>query len=592
MSDAVFNDTVDLKVPGADLTADSVPIYEYLFSRAAANLDHEAVLVLQDNGVEEQATLTGVKWRHIIAAVHSRAAELVQLTGTSPRALGDAPFVVGLLAHNGYNYLVTWMALLTLRWTPVLISPANSPDAVLRLLEITRTACLLLDKDLQVRYKDRTADVFDVKVAILPVFDLSTLQQEDQLQIEALLQYVEQVKQGHNANALRKEAQTSGMYMHTSGSTGHPKAIALPHAYLNHKMRQSASEYPDGKGRLMYTPFPLYHGVGYSMCTGVIAGYGGISTLVEPYQAPSPASVLRHLRILKDKKPDVCMIPRLLEEIVDTLGLSKALDYFRMPNTVTYGGTPLRSDVGDKLARGGVRLFTWGGTTETGAFASQIFDPARDPSEWQYFKVVEGYTFNFTPFDAENPDRGYQLVVSPKIMSPPVMNHEDPRGYLMPDMWLRHPDPNKSDLWKVAGRLDDIVALSNGEKANGKQLQQSLCASPYISHVVVFGTGRLRCGVILRPSTEYRFSAGDEEAKKAFLSTVWPYIDTQANETVPWHTRLLQPLVLVEDPSIPFRFSDKGSIKTKATLDLYQEEVDKAYRKVEEHWPPSENSTQ
>lgn len=101
----------------ARLTAHSVPAYEYISSIAADNLDNQAVLVLQDSGSEEDARLIPVTWRQLNTAIHSRAAELVRLIGFPPRALGDAPFVVGLLGHNGYQYLVTWLALFVLRWT-------------------------------------------------------------------------------------------------------------------------------------------------------------------------------------------------------------------------------------------------------------------------------------------------------------------------------------------------------------------------------------------------------------------------------------------------------------------------------------------
>ena len=108
------------------LTADSVPAYEYIFSIAAENLDNEAVLVLQDIGSERDAQLVPITWRQLSAAIHSRAAELVRLIGLPPRALGEKPFVVGLLGNNGYQYLVTWLALFVLRWT---VSRTSCGDA-------------------------------------------------------------------------------------------------------------------------------------------------------------------------------------------------------------------------------------------------------------------------------------------------------------------------------------------------------------------------------------------------------------------------------------------------------------------------------
>jgi hypothetical protein len=109
-----------------------------------------------------------------------------------------------------------------------------------------------------------------------------------------------------------------------------------------------------------------------------------------------------------------------------------------------------------------------------------------------------------------------------------------------------------------------------------------LLASPYISHVVIFGTGRFLCGTLLRPSPKYKFPPGDTAAKEAYLAQLWPYIETEVNKMVPRHSRLLQPLVLLEDPSKPFLLSDKGAIKRKATLDLYVSEIEQAYKTVEE----------
>lgn len=48
-------------------------------------------------------------------------------------------------------------------------------------------------------------------------------------------------------------------------------------------------------------------------------------TLVEPYRAVSSESVLRHLRLLRGRRPDVLLVPNLLEDIVDTLGEESAL---------------------------------------------------------------------------------------------------------------------------------------------------------------------------------------------------------------------------------------------------------------------------
>lgn len=56
-----------------------------------------------------------------------------------------------------------------------------------------------------------------------------------------------------------------------------------------------------------------------------MAGYGGITTLVEPYNAVSTISVIQCIKLLREEKPDVFLVPSLLEDIVDSLGMEQAL---------------------------------------------------------------------------------------------------------------------------------------------------------------------------------------------------------------------------------------------------------------------------
>jgi hypothetical protein len=56
-----------------------------------------------------------------------------------------------------------------------------------------------------------------------------------------------------------------------------------------------------------------------------MAGYKGVMVIFESFHAVSSESVLRHLRILRNKAPDVLLVPSLLEDIVDTLELTEAL---------------------------------------------------------------------------------------------------------------------------------------------------------------------------------------------------------------------------------------------------------------------------
>ncbi|KAI0087636.1 hypothetical protein BDY19DRAFT_994946 [Irpex rosettiformis] len=570
-------------VLGTDLGVDTLPptVWDHLLCVAANDLDRETALILQRLGAAgDEIKLRSVTWRQLLIAVHARATELTKLTGSPSRQIGDAPFVVGLLGHSGYQYFLTWLALFMLRWTPLLISIQNSTEAVAHLLKATNASCLLLDNALEERYHNLPTDSARRVLFSSSTASAMSTPQESPGQIEELLHNVELLYGGWNAEELRQEADRTCMFVHTSGSTGHPKPITWTHSFMVGLFKQARGDYMGGRGRVMYTPLPIYHAAGITMTLPVMAGYGGVAALVDPYQAISADSVMQHLRALGPRHPDIFINPSLLEDIVEALGLSEALEFLRIPNTILCGGAPLRPDVGNKLAYGGARLLTYGGTTEIGIFASPVFEPTRDPADWQYLRISSGYEFNFTPFDDKHPEQGYQLVLSPKVVVPAVINNENPRGFLTSDLWLPH--PSRPDLWKIGGRLDDTVVLSNGEKVNGQQLDGLLNASPDISCPVIFGNGRFLCGVLLRPPAEYPSVVDDDAAKNTYLEKVWSYIEDRVNPVVPRHSRILQPLILLESPSKPFQLTDKRTVKKKATLDLYREEIEQAYQTVEQ----------
>lgn len=64
------------------------------------------------------------------------------------------------------------------------------------------------------------------------------------------------------------------------------------------------------------------------------------------------------------------------------------------------------------------------------------------------------------------------------------------------------------------------------------------------------------------------------------MNLVWPAIK-QMNEVVPTHSRVMKELVIFEDPQHPFLLTDKGTVREKLTLDLYAEQIERAYQNIE-----------
>jgi hypothetical protein len=53
------------------------------------------------------------------------------------------------------------------------------------------------------------------------------------------------------------------------------------------------------------------------------------------------------------------------------------------------------------------------------------------------------------------------------------------------------------------------------------------------------------------------------------------------NRIVPAHSRVVKKLVLIEDPQKPFQLTDKGTVRAQVTLNMYEEQIEKAYKDTE-----------
>lgn len=95
-----------------------------------------------------------------------------------------------------------------------------------------------------------------------------------------------------------------------------------------------------------------------------------------------------------------------------------------------------------------------------------------------------------------------------------------------------------------------------------------------IAHVVIFGTGRPQNGILISPSPEYTLN------KDEFFEAIWPHVEYM-NQIVPSHSRVIKELVLIEEPSLPFATTDKGTVREKITLELYRDRIEMAYNDLE-----------
>ena len=91
---------------------------------------------------------------------------------------------------------------------------------------------------------------------------------------------------------------------------------------------------------------------------------------------------------------------------------------------------------------------------------------------------------------------------------------------------------------------------------------------------MIFGAGRFLNGAIISLKTA-------EDSEDDAFDDLMAHVEKNLNTVVPEHSRLIKPLILLSRPDKPFVYTDKGTVRRNATLELYDEEIEDAYRVFE-----------
>ncbi|KAJ7279728.1 acetyl-CoA synthetase-like protein [Mycena rebaudengoi] len=551
------------RLPDIDI---HLPLPENILRFARAAPSRRLGFILSEPSPDARPVLLEISWRRALLDIRRRAKELVSVSGRPPRNPGEDPFVVGLLLRNGYNYFLTLTATIMLRWTPLVLSPRNSPSGIVHLMRSAHSAHLIVDSDL-LSFAESLAEP---SFHIIQTADTVSDDDVDGDNTDNLWADYPTAQ----PEALSMEAGSSIFaFLHTSGSTGHPKTILYRHQWFLAICAAHRRQRPQSIGCTYYTIMPLFHGIGILLTYIFSLGLAGRVHFLNLRQPPTAVGVLRHLALHGDQALEILLPPSILESIVDGQSHEReeGLKILSRASIVLVAGAPLRKEVGDFVVKSGVPLQNHLGMTETGPLG--LLTVSNDRSNWEYMMFDDMYRYFFKPIDG----KVKEMIVLPSECAPCVINHRDPEGFSTSDLWEQHPE--KPHLWRIVGRTNDITVLSNGEKTNNQQLQTLLCDSPFIHSATIFGAGRFLNGAIVCPPAP--LSSYAPESVSAYLDTIWPHITENVNPIVPQHSRLIRPLVLVAVPTKPFVLTDKQSLNRKVTLTQYDDEIAAAYALVE-----------
>ncbi|EKM57056.1 uncharacterized protein PHACADRAFT_208208 [Phanerochaete carnosa HHB-10118-sp] len=380
------------------------------------------------------------------------------------------------------------------------------------------------------------------------------------------------------------------LYLHSSGSTGLPRAIPQRQINILHWCNSDVLldwRHKDVLWGVM--PLPTFHTFAFMMQLYAPLVNGRPVGLYAP-RAPAPPPVPSPKNVLDACRALRCNAIAIVPAFIETWAKSaEDVQYLASLRFLGYAGGPLSAETGSRLHNAGVKLCAGYGATEFGnhtrlldADDSQGPDaPVKTSADWQWFTFSDYVKLRWVP----EGDGTYELqFLTCPTHRPSVENLPDTRGYATKDLWIPH--PSKSGLWKIVGRKDDVIVLGAGEKVVPLPQEGVLNAHSAVTGAVMFGRGRAQCGVLVEVGPGYEGNPQDPVYVERTRDLIWPAVQ-EANAKAPAFARVFKEMILVADPGKPLPRAAKSTVIRKQALDLYEVEIEQlqVYESAKESAP-------
>ncbi|KIY70430.1 NRPS-like enzyme, partial [Cylindrobasidium torrendii FP15055 ss-10] len=505
-----------------------------------------------------------ISWSQGIKAIRAAAYRVSEALGRP-----KAPVVVAILAAtDSITYVTTTAGIMGSGNIPFPISQRNSPAAVAHLLRETKATALYVSRDpgmqelAHLALKELEAEM-TVTLLVMPTFD----------------ELYRPLREAPPLDVPQYDLDTTGLIMHSSGTTRFPSPIRLSQRYL--LFLGSSHEYGevDLCGLVMsFHASPMFHLLGlYCLMGSVTTGY--IVSLFAPCEGPpAPSTPTRVLEAALATRTDFLIsVPLFIEEYSKSAKDIEAIKNFK---ALIYAGAPIAKHVGDELSAQGIKLFYYYGSTECWVVTMNL--PKSVAVEgWEWMPFSSHITKYLIPF--EGIENVYRLIIGfePGAFYKPAVLNSEIEGkpvYDTKDLIVLH--PTNSNLFRVYGRFDEQIMHSSGVKTNPIPIEAILCKDERIRGAIMFGRGKFQPGVLVIPSPGYEIDPDDVQALKDFRTSIWDTVEL-ANMNAPQHSRIFKEMIIVEKPSKPIEFTAKGAPRRPTTIVEYTPEIEALYAAVD-----------
>ncbi|KAB8237367.1 uncharacterized protein BDW43DRAFT_297701 [Aspergillus alliaceus] len=233
---------------------------------------------------------------------------------------------------------------------------------------------------------------------------------------------------------------------------------------------------------------------------------------------------------------------------------------------VFWGGSSLSPEVGRKI-RDHTSLSGFMGMTEAGFILALAPEEKED---WEYF---EWWPTNGIEMELVDGNL-YELVIHrhyDPFLHPVFHTFPDLSEYHTKDVYTRH--LTKSELWKLRGRLDDVVSLSNGEKFNPVAIEKLIEGHALVARAVVVGNGRFQPALLVEPNWN---QWGESSPAGDLIAHIWSTVQ-EANRINPAHGRIMENKIGLASKIKTFQTTPKGSTQRRLVTRDYEKEIEAIY---------------
>ncbi|KAI9836987.1 MAG: hypothetical protein M1819_000636 [Sarea resinae] len=497
-------------------------------------------------------------YRDISYAVFANAINRVAwwLDSTLGKGTSGLPTIT-YLGPPDLRYFVLAIAAAKVGYKVLFTSPRNSVEGHLSVLE--KTDCRILIRDAHSKF----GKVLEKRA----MRDIIGLGIDDVLAEEAVPHYAYEKKYEDVENE-------PFLVLHTSGSTGLPKPIMITNGLMASWDALHLIGPTDGKEiwvkcvekARVYSAFPPFHaaGVVFSLCASIFS-----ETVIIYSPSDRPLNVDLAYEVMKVAKPDGAALPPSVLE--DIRNFPEAFDLLKELKFVCFGGGPLTKHAGDAVSEN-TRLFSIMGATETFIIPSLLH---RNSADWEWFEFHPSGGVEFRPRTGDL----YELVVVRNEKKPfyqgTFFTFPDTNEYSMKDLYAKH--PTKPGLWVHRGRADDVLVLSNGEKVNPVDMEQTISSHPDVRSALVLGQGKFQTALLIELAEK---SPLWKEDAKTRIEAFWSYVE-EANRDCPAHGRLSKDLVIFTTPEKGMQRASKGTVQRQPTVSQFQAELEELFRGAE-----------